>query len=344
MCCHCACFAPGRGGKLSTSADVLEQLASQHPLPGIILQHRKLAKLQDGFLKTLSSKVAELAQQQRMAEQGWWGHAAGAAGTAPAGPSALLATSSSGSSAGEDAGAGHIADAASGKREGLVRLRGSFLQTNTATGRLSMDDPPLQTIPRPVDFQLELPDSQQAAAAAAGGAEAAGGVLSPGSAVRLQQHQVNIRSAFVAPPGCVMLSADYAQIELRLVGAVGRLGTAWASNSVSSKGGVRAAADCNVAMPSNNLMCHDLQACIHKPLLFVPRAAAMHSHMSVCCVCACLQMAHLSGDPQMLVALAPHQQDPFVAMAAQWLKVNQAQVGWEDSQQAALLSAVLCWD
>jgi hypothetical protein len=39
------------------------------------------------------------------------------------------------------------------------------------------------------------------------------------------------------------------------------------------------------------------------------------------------QMAHLSQDPQLLAALAPHQADPFVALAAQWLRLPQEQVG-----------------
>lgn len=37
---------------------------------------------------------------------------------------------------------------------GLVRIRGQFMQTNTSTGRLAMEEPSLQTIPRPVEYEL----------------------------------------------------------------------------------------------------------------------------------------------------------------------------------------------
>lgn len=146
---------------------------------------------------------------------------------------------------------------------GSVRIRGSFQQTGTATGRLAMDEPnlqvwgplvpmfvisqfpclsscmpgawnggmvapdslmnvcsmlflmdhcmrplaSLQTVPKATEFELE--DSQLFKGS--GEPDRARPISSPKTV------QLNIRAAFVAPPGHVLLTADYCQVELRMM-------------------------------------------------------------------------------------------------------------------------------
>jgi DNA polymerase-1 len=118
--------APGRRSKAkerSTAADVLEELANQHPLPAKIIEYREVAKLKSTYVDTLPKLV-------------------------------------------------HPATG---------RLHTSFSQTGTATGRLSSSDPNLQNIPIRTELGRE------------------------------------IRAAFVAEEGKILLSADYSQIELRIM-------------------------------------------------------------------------------------------------------------------------------
>ena len=113
----------GRGRVRSTAADILEEIAEQHPLPGKIIEYREIAKLKSTYVDALPKLIHR------------------------------------------DTG----------------RLHTSFSQTNTATGRLSSWDPNLQNIP----IRTEL--GRQ------------------------------IRAAFVAEPGKVLVGADYSQIELRVM-------------------------------------------------------------------------------------------------------------------------------
>jgi hypothetical protein len=62
---HCC-----RNGQYSTNKEVLEELVEQHPLPSIILAHRKLSKLLTGFLDTLLQLGQREAQRQGPGELG----------------------------------------------------------------------------------------------------------------------------------------------------------------------------------------------------------------------------------------------------------------------------------
>jgi DNA polymerase-1 len=116
-----------KGGR-STDADVLEELALEHPLPKIVLLHREIDKLKGTYLDALPRYV--------------------------------------------------------NPTTGRIHTR--FMQTVAATGRLSSVDPNLQNIP-----------------------------------VRTALGRA-VRRAFVAPPGCSLVCADYSQIELRVLAHLSR--------------------------------------------------------------------------------------------------------------------------
>jgi DNA polymerase-1 len=107
----------------STDAATLEALVDEHPLPRVVLEIRKLAKLKSTYIEALPGLVHP------------------------------------------DTG----------------RIHTRWGQAVAATGRLSSSDPNLQNIP----IRTELGRK--------------------------------IRSAFIAPPGCQLVSADYSQIELRVL-------------------------------------------------------------------------------------------------------------------------------
>ncbi|KAI7838157.1 hypothetical protein COHA_008005 [Chlorella ohadii] len=98
------------------------------------------------------------------------------------------------------AGAAGAADEASGPGAG-PRVRQPLLQTNSDTGRLAMDDPSLQCVPNAHELLLRTRDPST-------GRE----VPPVGPAA-----EACPRKGFVAAPGCLLLSADYKQAELRLM-------------------------------------------------------------------------------------------------------------------------------
>ncbi len=113
----------GKGKVVSTAQDVLEELAAEHQVAGLVLEFRQVSKLKSTYVDALP---------------------------------ALLNSSTR-------------------------RLHTTFIQTGAVTGRLASINPNLQNIP----IRSEL------------GRE--------------------IRAAFTAEPGHLLLSADYSQIELRLL-------------------------------------------------------------------------------------------------------------------------------
>ena len=113
-------------GKPSTKESVLQELASEHELPGMILDWRELAKLKSTYLDTLGELV----------------------------------------------------------HPETDRIHSSFSQTTAATGRLASSNPNLQNIP-----------------------------------IRTERGR-EVRKAFIPRDGAVLLSADYAQIELRILASL----------------------------------------------------------------------------------------------------------------------------
>ncbi len=113
----------GKGKTISTSVDVLEELALHHEAPQLVLDYRKLAKLKSTYVDALPVLLNRCTQ----------------------------------------------------------RLHTTFNHATTATGRLSSTNPNLQNIPIRTEMGRE------------------------------------IRAAFIAEPGYLLLAADYSQIELRLL-------------------------------------------------------------------------------------------------------------------------------
>jgi len=113
----------GKGKVRSTAAEILEEMAAQHPLPAKIIEYREISKLKSTYVDALPKLIHP--------ETG--------------------------------------------------RLHTSFSQTTAATGRLSSSDPNLQNIPIRTELGRE------------------------------------IRAAFVAEKDKILLSADYSQIELRVM-------------------------------------------------------------------------------------------------------------------------------
>ena len=159
----------GRRRRFKTNADVLKALAGQHPLPKLLHEHRQLHKC-----VTIAEELVE---------------AAGDAGDDRSGAAADAARALRGADADASDDESDGSDESDESSFAVVRLRGAIHQTNTGTGRLAMEEPNLQTVPRARDFVLATRATETLA----------------------------IRRAFRAPPGRVLVSADYRQLELRVL-------------------------------------------------------------------------------------------------------------------------------
>ncbi|KAG2429354.1 hypothetical protein HXX76_011120 [Chlamydomonas incerta] len=163
---------------LPTDEAALKHLAPLHPLPGLVLQYRALQNVRTKWL-----------------QPDWL---------------PLLVTRSPGLALG---GGG------AGQQQLLPRLSCSWNQTQTATGRLSSSSPNLQAVTKyEVKVEVEAADwpegleqeEQEEQPGEAGGGDGGGGGT-------VRTLTVVARAAFVAPAGRLLVSADYSQIELRLL-------------------------------------------------------------------------------------------------------------------------------
>ena len=95
--------------------------------------------------------------------------------------------------------------AIAGADGGLARLYTQWHMLATGTGRLSSRHPNVQQVPKS-SITLQPGDTEDG-----GSAQHHAGA---GSIPR----EISVRSAFIAPAGCMLVSADYTQLEMRLLG------------------------------------------------------------------------------------------------------------------------------
>lgn len=113
----------------------MKAIKDQHPLPNVVLEHRKLTALITKYIDVLPKYIRYNARFE------------------------------------------------------MDRLHGTWMQTASPTGRLAVKNPNLQTIPHKVCF------------------------MSTGAGT--EEVTITLRDAFLAPKGCMLLTADYSQLELR---------------------------------------------------------------------------------------------------------------------------------
>lgn len=133
-----------KSGNRSTKAQILSSLSSLHPLPDIVLKHRKLRHTMSTYIDVLPKQCIR-----------------------------------------------HV------HRDNSNRIHPIYNQTIVPTGRIACENPNLQSIMHSVVFPGLSNESV--------------------NTLENKYFELNIRNAFIAGEGCILISADYCQLEFRLM-------------------------------------------------------------------------------------------------------------------------------
>ena len=211
-----------KGGRLSTAEDTLRALAPHHEFPACLLRYRKASKLMQTYVEGMMSYAIVRTEKTGAAAASKAGSPARAVSGEQPAPQLLGETVDGGDagspfidrllnvgaeamasptnvsarpSADEEASMTAVGDLTLPGR-GYATIHPNFLQEGTDTGRLSCVEPNLQNLPR--NGATHMPSA---------GAEGE----------EREEDLLGFRRCFVAPPGSLLLSVDYQQIELRVL-------------------------------------------------------------------------------------------------------------------------------
>jgi hypothetical protein len=215
--------APGTE-RLKIKCDaLLSDFALKFNLRHYIMEHRTLSKCAG-----IADELVDLAKAQEATSSA----AAGAAGAAAAaassaafllGPSAAANPPAAGAGAGTGAGAAVFdaaaaaaaAAAASDEDFAVIRLRGKIHQTNTETGRLAMEEPNLQNVPRVRAYTLSKQYTQSTQSQRRSPEHAVQGterlLVGPGKRYCWPCHPMSVQPSYLE---CQMASHDVASKSL----------------------------------------------------------------------------------------------------------------------------------
>jgi DNA polymerase theta len=104
----------------------------------------------------------------------------------------------------------------------MPRIHAMVNQTVAKTGRLSMEAPNLQTVPKPFTFSVSSSSLAEGRSHLGGGAGsgdggAGGGDEGTTTTTTTTTYVCSLRRSITPPPGMVLIAADYKQLELRMM-------------------------------------------------------------------------------------------------------------------------------